>query len=250
MGPAPTLANPTSAISAARPHFKSVGSSLTKLTMPGNKKRNPSSPLIDASLRSKVLSSPSGSPSGRPSAELPLRSKVLRGFNGRWYEGEIKERVEPQDDDEDQRPWYRVEYADGDAEDLTPAQAEEAAAAHRRQQPGAIAARAAVLPSALERCLSASKLYEPVEATSLDCLLLKEMDPMTAARLLLSMKPPKAVEAPKPVAPSRFRKNHQAMTKPFQLPDGTFPCAKGCGRCFAHAPASVAHSKACKFVRA
>ena len=93
-------------------------------------------------------------------------------------------------------------------------------------------------------------LHSQVDATSLDCLLLTDMDPSRAARMLLALKPPKIPEAPKVVAPSRFRKNHQAMTKPFQLPDGPFPCAKGCGRCFSHAPASVAHSKACKFVGA
>ena len=54
---------------------------------------------------------------------------------------------------------------------------------------------------------------------------------------------PKASSAPRPFAPSRFRRNHQAMSKPPQDADGNYPCAHKCGRVFGHAPAAVAHSK-------
>jgi len=101
-------------------------------------------------------------------------------------------------------------------------------------------------------------LYEKVDTVQLDALRVLDEQPQRAAWLLLSLKPPRA--APRPVqrrappkpaafAPSRFRRNHQAMSKPQQDADGNYPCAHkkcGCSRVFGHAPASVAHSKACK----
>ena len=106
-------------------------------------------------------------------------------------------------------------------------------------------------------------LYEPVKASQLDAVRILDENPNRAAWLLLSLKPPrkalpaqapapprrapKASSAPRPFAPSRFRRNHQAMTKPPVDENGNYPCAKGCGRAFTHAPAAVAHTKACKF---
>ena len=105
-------------------------------------------------------------------------------------------------------------------------------------------------------------LYEPVKASQLDAVRILDENPNRAAWLLLSLKPPrkalpaqapapprrapKASSAPRPFAPSRFRRNHQAMSKPPQDADGNYPCAHKCGRVFGHAPAAVAHSKACK----
>ena len=105
-------------------------------------------------------------------------------------------------------------------------------------------------------------LYEPVKPSQLDAVRILDENPNRAAWLLLSLKPPrkalpsqapapprlapKASSAPRPFAPSRFRRNHQAMSKPPQDADGNYPCAHKCGRVFGHAPAAVAHSKACK----
>jgi hypothetical protein len=101
-------------------------------------------------------------------------------------------------------------------------------------------------------------LYEPVKASQLDAVRILDENPNRAAWLLLSLKPPrktlpqapapprrapKASSAPRPFAPSRFRRNHQAMSKPPQDADGNYPCAHKCGRVFGHAPAAVAHSK-------
>lgn len=101
-------------------------------------------------------------------------------------------------------------------------------------------------------------LYEKVDTVQLDALRVLDEQPQRAAWLLLSLKPPRAAPRfvqrrapPKPAAfaSSRFRRNHQAMSKPQQDADGNYPCAHkkcGCSRVFGHAPASVAHSKACK----
>merc|ERR1719487_3202381 len=105
-------------------------------------------------------------------------------------------------------------------------------------------------------------LYEPVKPSQLDAVRILDENPNRAAWLLLSLKPPrkalpqqapapprrapKASSAPRPFAPSRFRRNHQAMSKPPQDADGNYPCAHKCGRVFGQAPAAVAHSKACK----
>ena len=101
-------------------------------------------------------------------------------------------------------------------------------------------------------------LYEPVKPSQLDAVRILDENPNRAAWLLLSLKPPrkalpqapapprrapKASSAPRPFAPSRFRRNHQAMSKPPQDADGNYPCAHKCGRVFGHAPAAVAHSK-------
>ena len=97
-------------------------------------------------------------------------------------------------------------------------------------------------------------LYEPVKASQLDAVRILDENPNRAAWLLLSLKPPrkalpqapapprrapKASSAPRPFAPSRFRRNHQAMSNPPQDADGNYPCAHKCGRVFGHAPASV-----------
>ena len=66
------------------------------------------------------------------------------------------------------------------------------------------------------------------------------------------------LEEPPPVVPEErkrprleepvgdIRSSHRAMSKPPQDADGNYPCAHKCGRVFGHAPAAVAHSKACK----
>ena len=70
----------------------------------------------------------------------------------------------------------------------------------------------------------------------------------TLAPRNMSSKFPLLVAPPSPapaVALSRFRRNHQAMSKPQQDADGNYPCPAGCGRSFGHAPAAVAHAKVC-----
>ena len=134
-----------------------------------------------------------------------------------------------------------------------------ASAAKLPPSPGGVLA-AIASPGAVYR--TPELLYEPVKVEQLDAVRILDENPNRAAWLLLSLKPPrkalppqapaaprrtpKASSAPRPFAPSRFRRNHQAMSKPPQDADGNYPCAHKCGRVFGHAPAAVAHSKACK----
>jgi len=49
--------------------------------------------------------------------------------------------------------------------------------------------------------------------------------------------------APKP---KDQRRNHHAQSHLLKDANGQFPCGRGCGRTFAHAPAAASHTKACK----
>lgn len=213
----------------------------------------------------KTLEKFSSGPSG--AACYPLAEKVARRFGGVWHVATVVRAVEPEADDKDRRSWFRVVYAsDGDSEDLTRREVTEGIAAHKDHVKLEDSRRA---PLALPAPVPLAK----VAPDELSCALYDRVDPIRvltevgqedaeskrAAKLLLALKPlptNKALKAPlpkfKPVlpgqpAPSRMRKNHQAMSKPPVDADGNYPCGKGCGRVFGHAPASVAHTKACKY---
>ena len=79
------------------------------------------------------------------------------------------------------------------------------------------------------------------------------MPPSPAPIVVAPPSPAPVFVAPPSPAPavgySDGRRNHKAMSKPQQDADGNYPCAHkkcGCSRVFGHAPASIAHSKACK----
>ena len=218
--------------------------------------------------------SPAKAPNARPAH--PVGATVARRFGGAWFEGRVVAKIEPEAGEADRAPWFRVVYDDdGDAEDLTRAEVAAAIDAHADHAKLEAGRRDAVaLPPRADDPYGgnaadvARVLYEAID---LRVLAPADVEMSRTARLLLALKPRNSPPAPdkasrrkarraaaaprpappppgpKPVAPSRFRKNHQAQSKPPMDADGNFPCARGCGRTFTHAPAAVAHTKACRY---
>lgn len=246
------------------------------------------SPLSSGSPRRASTSSPP------PLPAYPLAARVAKRFGGIWYEGRVVAYVEPEAHEKDRRRWFRVEYDDdGDAEDMTRREVNEAIDAYKDHARLEDARRSPTYLPPCEPCsdrsdaddraaeAAAACLYERVDVASLAFLATADIDAARAAKLLLALKPTnvsgcrpakrpradsverpgprrrrlaasekseKADGRPGPPKAARVRKNHQAQTKPPVDADGNYPCQKGCGRTFGHAPASVAHTKACKFV--
>ena len=217
------------------------------------------------------------SPPGGGSS-FPVEARVARRFGGVWYSGRVVACLEPSEDDPDRRRWYRVEYEDGDGEDLTRKEVTTAIDAHADHVKLEAARRDATPLPPFRRPGSGAgapdrdhnDYYDKIEI-AVDARSLEQLEMSRTARLLLALRPrnsppckdhgkkrkrgpdgrpssrPSPPPPPKVAAPSRFRKNHQAQSKPPVDDDGNYPCAKGCGRVFTHAPAAVAHTKACRF---